>query len=139
MLKWLYCWNACETFVRLLKCEISLINCEIDLIPVWPLNCVITNWKGIVTVAITNGRLFVAVVTLWTQDNTKLLQQLNSGFKNTINWNKFLWNQLNKVQNRYLDHLVHQSLQAANRLFKFFLKMKQAEKGMQDITFQRFK
>ena len=32
--------------------------------------------------------MYVSVVTLWTQDNTKLLEQLKSGFKRTYNWNK---------------------------------------------------
>ena len=36
------------------------------------------------------SRLFVPVLTLSTQDNAKLLQQLKSGFKRAINWNKYL-------------------------------------------------
>ena len=36
-------------------------------------------------VAITDGKLYVPVVTLSTQDNVKLLDQLKSGFKRTIN------------------------------------------------------
>ena len=39
--------------------------------------------------AITETKLYVPVATLSTQDNEKLLQQLNSGFKWTINWNKY--------------------------------------------------
>ena len=35
-------------------------------------------------------KLYVPVVTLSTQDNSKLLQQLRSGFKRTISWNKYL-------------------------------------------------
>ena len=35
------------------------------------------------------SKLFVPVVTLSTQDNSKLLQQLKSSFKRTINWNKY--------------------------------------------------
>ena len=34
-------------------------------------------------------KLYVTVVTLSTQDNAKLLEQLKSGFKATINWNKY--------------------------------------------------
>ena len=34
-------------------------------------------------------KLYVPVVTLPTQDNAKLLQQLKSGFKRTIKWNKY--------------------------------------------------
>ena len=35
---------------------------------------------------ITDTRLYVQVVTLSTNDNAELLQQLKSGFKRTINW-----------------------------------------------------
>ena len=41
------------------------------------------------TFKITNTKLYVpVVVNLSTLDNTKLLKQLESGFKRTINWNK---------------------------------------------------
>ena len=40
--------------------------------------------------SITETKLFVPVVTLSTQDNAKLFTQLKSGFKGTINWNKYL-------------------------------------------------
>ena len=42
------------------------------------------------TFAITDTKLYVPVVTLSTQDNAKLFQQLKSGFKRRINWNKYL-------------------------------------------------
>ena len=38
---------------------------------------------------ITDTKSYVPVVTLSTQDNAKLLQQLKSGFKRRINWNKY--------------------------------------------------
>ena len=38
---------------------------------------------------ITDTKLSVPVVTLSTQDNAKLLQQLKSSFQRTINWNKY--------------------------------------------------
>ena len=41
------------------------------------------------TFSITDTKLYALVVTLSTQDNAKLLQQLNSGFKIRINWNKY--------------------------------------------------
>ena len=40
--------------------------------------------------AITETKIYVPVVTLSTQDNSKLLQQLKSGFKRVISWNKYL-------------------------------------------------
>ena len=39
---------------------------------------------------INDTKLYVPVVTLSTQENVKLLKQLESGFKRTINWNKDL-------------------------------------------------
>ena len=41
------------------------------------------------TFSINDTKLYVPVVTLSTQDNAKLLEQLKSGFKRTINWNKY--------------------------------------------------
>ena len=41
------------------------------------------------TFAITDTKLYVPVVTLSNEDNAKLLQQLKSGFKRTISWNKY--------------------------------------------------
>ena len=61
--------------------EMPLVNCEINLILIWSSTCVITNSTGAGTFAINDTKLYVPVVTLSTQDNAKLLQQLKSGFK----------------------------------------------------------
>ena len=66
--------------------EMPLINCEVNLILTWSSTCVITNSNGIGTFAITDTKLYVPLVTLSTQENTKLLQQLKSGFKRVSNW-----------------------------------------------------
>ena len=42
------------------------------------------------TIEVTETYLYVPVVTLWTQDNAKLLSQLKPGFKRAISWNKYL-------------------------------------------------
>ena len=68
--------------------EMPLINCEVNLILTQSKDCVITNSTGEGKFAITDTKLYVPVVTLSTQDNAKLLQQLKSGFKRIINWNK---------------------------------------------------
>ena len=73
--------------------EMPLINCEINLILTWSANCIIVSTNVAnqnATFAITDTKLYVPVVTLSTQDNSKLLQQLKSGFKRVINWNKYL-------------------------------------------------
>ena len=60
----------------------SLINCEVNLILKWSSTCFINNSTGAGRFAITDTKLFIPVVTLSTQNNAKLLQQLKSGFKN---------------------------------------------------------
>ena len=42
------------------------------------------------------------------KDNAKLLQQLKSGFRRTINWNKYESNIKRFAQNRYLNNLLMQ-------------------------------
>ena len=76
--------------------EMQLINCEVNLILTWSRDFVITNSTG----AGTETKLYAMVVTLSTQDNAKLLQQLKSGFKRTIIWNKYESNIKKLVQNR---------------------------------------
>ena len=97
--------------------EMSLINCEVNLILTWSKDCVISSAAGETKFKITDTKLYVPVVTLSTQDNAKLLQQLKSGFKRTINWNKYESNIKTFAQNRYLNHLINPSFQGVNRLF----------------------
>ena len=97
-----------------------LITCEINLILTWSANCVISTSavNQETTFAITDTKLYVPFVTLSTKDNAKLLQQLKSGFKRTINWNKY--ESKTTTQNaskRYLDYLINPSFQGVNRLF----------------------
>ena len=66
-----------------------LINCEVNLILTWTRTCIISSAIGKTKFKITETKLYVPVVTLSTQDNAKLLQQFKSGFKRTINWNKY--------------------------------------------------
>ena len=78
---------------------------------------VITNSSGAGTFAKTDTKLYVSVVTLSTQENTKLLQQLKSGFKRVINWNKYLSKPESFRRNANLNYLVETSLHGINRLF----------------------
>ena len=68
--------------------EMSLINYEVNLILTWSENCVMSSATGKAKFAIINAKFYVPVVTLSTQDNAKLHQQLKPGFKRTNNWNK---------------------------------------------------
>ena len=77
----------------------------------------VTNYTGTGRFAITDTRLYVPVVTLSTQENVKLLQQLKSGFKRIINWNKHLSKPELLAQNPNLNHSVEPSFQGVNRFF----------------------
>ena len=69
-----------------------LIKCENNLILTWSTNCFIIDDSAgnqVATFAWAETKLCALVATLSTQDNEKLLQQLKSGFKRTINWNKY--------------------------------------------------
>ena len=57
------------------------------------------------------------MVFLSTQDNAKLLQQLKSGFKRVISWNKYLSKPELLTQNRNLNNLVEPNFQGIDYLF----------------------
>ena len=97
--------------------EMQLINCEVNLILTWSKDCIITNSTGEGKFEITETKLYVPVVTLSTKDTEKLLQQLKSGFKKTISWNKYESSIKTFAQNRYLNYLINPSIQGVNKLF----------------------
>ena len=97
--------------------EMPLINCEVDLLLTWSQNCILSNVAGASTFAITDTKLFVPVVTLSSEENTKLLGKLKSGFKRKVYWNEYLSKTTTEAQNQYLDYLIDPSFQGANRLF----------------------
>ena len=128
--------NYLEKFWRSL--EVSLINCEINIILAWSEKCVLasnTAANQATTLAITDAKLYVPVVTLSTQENAKLLQQLKSDFKITVNWNKYQSKVTIQAPNLYLDYLIDPIFQGANRLF-CHLKILHIEQYTQNIIFQ---
>ena len=87
--------------------DIPLINCEVSLDLSWPANYVITSLeKRLVTAAqgdnqavyddsptnaafkIAGCKLYVPVVTLSPENDNKRLEQLETGFKRIIKWDK---------------------------------------------------
>ena len=97
-----------------------LIDCEISLTLNWSKKYFLVigtagNQKSKFT--ITNTKLYAPVVIVSTQDNAKILKQLEPGFKRTINWNKCPSKITTQTQNRYSDFLIDSSFQRVNRLF----------------------
>ena len=100
--------------------EMSLINCEIRFQLKRSKNCILI--AGTVanqnpTFRIKDTKFYVPIVNFSSQENIKLLKQLESGFKRTINWNKYLAKTTNQAQNRYLEFLIDPSFQGVNTLF----------------------
>ena len=74
------------------------------------------------TYTITDKKLYIPVVTLSTQDNVKLLKQLESVFKRTINWNKY-----------------HSEITTYNDFLFYHFKIGMFEKNTSNIFFQLWK
>ena len=94
-----------------------LINCKFNLIFRWLPPCVISEGNRAITFAITGTKLYTPILTLSTKDNAKLLQQSKSGFKRTINWNKYYSEISIERRNLYLDFLIDPRFQGVNTLF----------------------
>ena len=67
----------------------------------------------------TDTNLYVVVITLPIEDNAKLLEQLKSDLKRTINWNKYRTKISTEGVNQYLDFLIDPIFQGLNSLFVF--------------------
>ena len=99
--------------------NIPFINCEIELILTWSKNCALADMTvraagnnndppAIVALTglefqITASKLYVPVVTLSTENDKKLLEQLKLGFKRPIKWNRYRSQITIQAQNNYLN------------------------------------
>ena len=117
--------------------NMPLTNCEINLILTWSKNCVLTskvtrddapaqggnpavtrvNNPTNATFEITDTKLYVPVATLSTKDYNNFLEQLKSGFKRTIKWNKYRSEMTNQTKINYLNYLIDPTYTKVNRLF----------------------
>ena len=99
--------------------EMSLVNCEINFQLTYSKKNALaagTAVNQIPKLRITNKKLFVPVVTLSTQENIKLIKQLESDFKRTINWHKYHSKKSIQAQNRYLNVSINPNFQGVNKL-----------------------
>ena len=117
--------------------DMPLINCEISLTLTWSENCVLTNITTQTAAAaqgdnpareridaptsatfkITDTKLYVPVVTLSTKDDNNFLEQLKSGYKKTIRWNKYRSEMINQTKTNHLSHVIDPKFIKVNRLF----------------------
>ena len=110
--------------------DVPLINCEVPLILTWSRECGLTSMERKVvtntrrdtsltnaTFQITDTKLYVPVVTLSTENDKRLLEQLRTGFKRTIKWNKYRSEMTNQTKNNNLNYLIDPTFTKVNRLF----------------------
>ena len=106
--------------------DMPLINCEVSLTLTWSKNCILTdittqaavsgqgnnpgrpaiNAPTNATFKITETKLYVPVVTLWTEDDDTFLEQLKSGFKATFKWNKYRPEITNQTKDNNLNFFI---------------------------------
>ena len=107
--------------------DMHLINCKVSLTFIWSRECVITSMERRIrtnirrhisltggTHQISNIKLRVPVVTLSTEDDNKSLEQLKSGLKRTIEWNKYRSEMTYETKTNNLNCLIDSQV---NRLF----------------------
>ena len=96
-----------------------LINCKVELSLKWYERCLLTV-ANTATFKITDAKLYVPIVTLKTEDNTKLSKLLSEGFKRPIYWNEYkVISNKNYNANEYIRERLDASIQGVNRLFVF--------------------
>ena len=98
--------------------ETPLINCKVELSLKWYENCILSSAGTAATFTITDTKLYVPVVTLKTEDNTKLSKLLSKGFKRPISWNEYkVTPNKNYDENEYIRERLDASIQEIRKLF----------------------
>ena len=119
--------------------EMPLIHCEINFFVTRSASCFIMPGSidnQVPTFANTDKKLYVPAVTLPTQNNAKLIQQLKSGFERTIKLNRYQSKATTQTQSRYLDFLTDPSFQGVNRLFALSFENDAHQQSYRNIFLQ---
>ena len=96
----------------------SLINCKVELSLKWIENCILSSSGTAATFTITDTKLYVPVVTLKTEDNTKLSKLLSEGSKRPVYWNEYkVIPNKNYGANEYIRERLDVSIQGVRKLF----------------------
>ena len=94
-----------------------LINCQVELSLKWYENCISSSSGTAATFAITDTKLYVPVVTLKIEDNGKLSELLNDGFKRSVYWNKYKAIFEDYAANSNIGERLDANFQGVNKLF----------------------
>ena len=80
----------------------------------------------------------MSVVTLPSQDNNKLLDQLKTRFKRTIKWNKYRLEMTNQPKTINLNYLVSPTLSKVNKLFVLSFRINEDGNKGDRISFSEY-
>ena len=69
------------------------------------------------TFQIIDTKLYLLVVTLTAEDDNNFLEQLKSGFKRTMKWNKYRSEMTNQTKTNNLNYLIDPIFNKVNRFF----------------------
>ena len=102
--------------------EMPLINCKVEFSLKWYNNCILSSSGTAATFTITDTKLYVPIVTLKTEDNTKLSKLLSEEFKRPIYWNEYkVIPSKNDNANEYIREQLDASIQGVDGLFLLIL------------------
>ena len=133
-----------NNFWRLLEIPLST-NCKVELSLKWIENCVLTTaaHASNATFKIADAKLYVAAVTLSTEDNKKLSKLLSEGFNRSIYWNKY--KVINKRiveiaaanEEKHIRELLDSSCHGVKRLFVFAYDNTAGNNHVSDNSFKK--
>ena len=134
--------------------DIPLINCNINLFLTWYKNCVIRSKAArdagpdadpavaavinptTAIFKITDTKLYVPADTLSTEDDNKLEDQWNTGFRRTVKWNKYRPKMTKKTKTNNLNDMIHHLIKSINYL-SYYLKMKRKENIFFKVSYNK--
>ena len=113
-----------------------LTNCQVNHILTWSENCVLTSKttkdadpavaaidnSANAIFQITDTKLYFPVLTLSTENDKRLLEQLRTVFKRTIKWNKYRSEMTNQTKNNNLNYSTGPTFTKVDRLFVLSIK-----------------
>ena len=121
----------------------SLINCKVEISLKWIENCMLTT-ANTATFKITDAKLYIPIVTLKTEDNTKLSKLLSEGFKRPVYWNKYkvIDNKVVEIAaangEKYIRELLDSSWQGVKRLFVLAYNNKEGDNKVSVDSYKKY-
>ena len=119
--------------------DFLIINSEIELILKWSENCILTeramregkdatqnpaqdavteiNTPSDLKFSITDSKMYVSVVTLQTEYQNQLYNELKTGISIDLTWNKYRSQMINQTATNNLNFLIDPTFNNINRLF----------------------